>query len=335
MSTEILVKFLADEYRDHPRIEYALKTIQATTVQTRPFSRPLEEIARPAVSMGERMRAHFQDACSLAEEAARDALASAQVRPQDISALVCATSTGYAMPGVDIHLIGRLGLPATVHRTPVTQLGCAGGAYGLAKAAEHTAVHPGSNVLVVCADVFTPFLHHADAGMDAMIFRGILGDAAGACVVRGGTDGPGPVMTQSWQYVVPDSSDIVGIRLEDDGFHGYNSFRLINAVGSALPHLVEWLNRTCPPAAEASPDFIVAHPGSPRVMDTLISGLQCNAELLALSRESLREMGNIGSVSLLDVLTRTFADPPPTGTHGLMVGVGPGVTLVASRVDWL
>ncbi|MEV6332659.1 PhlD [Streptomyces sp. NPDC051909] len=334
VTTEELVQYIADEYRDHPRIEYVLNTIRATTVQARRFSRPLEELARPAKSTGERMREHFRDACRLAEEASRDALASAQVGPQEIDALVCASFTGYVMPGMDIHLIGRLGLPATVRRTPVTQLGCAGGAFALTQAAEHIAAHPDDNVLVVCADVFTPFLHHTDAGMDAMIFRGILGDAAGACVVRGGTRGIGPVMAQSWQYVVPDSADIVGIRLEDDGFHGYNSLRLIKAVESALPHLSDWLRRTCPPEADPVPNFIIAHPGSPRVMDTLVSGLQCDASLLALSRASLREMGNIGSVSLLDVLARVFIEPPASGAHGLVIGVGPGVTLVACRVGW-
>lgn len=51
--------------------------------------------------------------------------------------------------------------------------------------------------------------------------------------------------------------------------------------------------------------------------------LDLPADALDHTRNSLRENGNLSSVSVLDVLAANLADPPAPGSIGLMIAMGP------------
>jgi hypothetical protein len=36
----------------------------------------------------------------------------------------------------------------------------------------------------------------------------------------------------------------------------------------------------------------------------------------------------------MDILARTFHDPPPPGDHGVLIALGPRVTMIACRARW-
>ncbi len=318
---------------DHSRLDAALHAMEATGVRSRGFAIPLATLNDPDLRPGERARRHFAAACDLAGRAARDALDGVGLSPSEVDGLVCVSTTGYAMPGLDVALVNRLGLAPGVVRVPATQLGCSGGSWALARAADLCAKPDVGTVLVVAADLLQAYVHPSDVAMDSMIFRALLGDAAGACVVRSTPSAPGPSIEETWNFTIPGTADIVGYRLHDDGFHGHNSPRLFRAVGDAVRELLPWLGKR-PGLGETGIDFVVAHPGGPRIMDRLAEELGCAPALLDLSRQSLREVGNTGAVSILDVLARTFDAPPPPGAHGLALGIGPGITVTAAHLVW-
>ncbi|MEV6647757.1 3-oxoacyl-[acyl-carrier-protein] synthase III C-terminal domain-containing protein [Amycolatopsis sp. NPDC051371] len=103
--------------------------------------------------------------------------------------------------------------------------------------------------------------------------------------------------------------------------------------GRAVQELLRWFGKL-PDIDETGIGFVVAHPGGPRIVDRLVQELGCNPGLLDPSRQSLQEVGNTGAVSILDVLARTYASPPPPGAHGLAIGIGPGVTVSAAHFIW-
>ncbi|WP_324784712.1 PhlD [Streptomyces sp. H51] len=334
VTTEEVLERITELYADHPRCAHIRRTIAATTVRTRWYTRPLAEQMRGDWSLAVRTREHLADSLELAEKAARTTLREAGLEPSDVDALVVVSATGHTTPGLDVLLMARLGLPPSVRRIPVTQLGCTGGVFGISMAAELVAARPDATVLVVCADVFSHYLHRADTGMDGMIFKGILGDGAGACVVRSRANGPHMELTHSWECVQPLSHDIVGSHLDGDGFHAHNSPDLVRAIRGVMPRLNEWLARTAPAGSDGTPEFVVSHTGSPKVLDALVEGIGCPPALFGLARDSLREVGNLGSASVLEVLERAFAKPPADGAHGLALGVGPGVSVMAVRTVW-
>jgi predicted naringenin-chalcone synthase len=329
---DVLTEYEA-RYPDHPRLDAALRAMKATDVRTRGFAIPLGTLNDPDLLPGERARRHFEAACDLAGRAARDALDGVGLSPGEVDGLVCVSTTGYTMPGLDVALVNQLGLAPGVIRVPATQLGCGGGSWALARAADLCAKPEVGNVLVVAADLLQAYVHPSDLGMDSMIFRALLGDAAGACVVRDTSSGPGPSIEETWDYTIPGIADVVGYRLQDDGFHGHNSPRLFDAIGDAVQELLPWLGKL-PGIDETGIDFVVAHPGGPRIMDRLVEELGCDPALLTPSRQSLQQLGNTGAVSILDVLARTYATPPAPGAHGLAIGIGPGITVTAAHLIW-
>ena len=77
-----------------------------------------------------------------------------------------------------------------------------------------------------------------------------------------------------------------------------------DALRDALPHLIDWFDGT--------PAFLYSHPSGPRIMDTLTDGTGTAPSLLDLSRQSLAELGNNASASVLDVLRHAFDHPIAT-----------------------
>ncbi|MFC7220690.1 hypothetical protein ACFQLX_21375 [Streptomyces polyrhachis] len=333
-TTDELLDHLEEKYREHPGLARIRQVIQASTVASRWYTRPLAEQFAEGYSLSQWADGHFQASLDLAESAARGALLGSGLCAGDIDAVVVISATGYTMPGLDVRLVERLGLPCSVRRISGTHLGCVGGVYGLCRAMEVIAARPGSTVLVVCADIYSHYLHSRDDGMDGMIFKGIIGDAAGACVVRAEDGGPRMELGETWEYVQPLGRDIVGYHLGNDGFHVYNSPRLLGEIRDGMPLFVRWLEGATPVDGDAVPSFVVSHTGSPKVIDAVVEGLGCAPRKVALARDSLRELGNIGSVSILDVLERTFAKPPADGADGLMLAVGPGVSMMAVKVTY-
>ncbi|HTM85646.1 MAG TPA: 3-oxoacyl-[acyl-carrier-protein] synthase III C-terminal domain-containing protein, partial [Mycobacterium sp.] len=86
-----------------------------------------------------------------------------------------------------------------------------------------------------------------------------------------------------------------------------------------------------------SPDDIsawICHPGGPKVIEAVENGLDLPADALDRTRTSMREHGNLSSVSVLDILKTTMADPPPPGSVGLMLAMGPGFCAELVLLGW-
>jgi predicted naringenin-chalcone synthase len=78
----------------------------------------------------------------------------------------------------------------------------------------------------------------------------------------------------------------------------------------------------------------VCHPGGPKVLDSIENAIGLPAEALAHSRNSMRENGNCPSVSVLDVLSRTVAEPPFEGSLAVMLAMGPGFSFELLLLQW-
>ena len=79
----------------------------------------------------------------------------------------------------------------------------------------------------------------------------------------------------------------------------------------------------------------VCHPGGPRVIDAIQNSLKLPDSAVEPSRRSLAEVGNLSSASVLHVLEKILgADPPPPGSTGLMIGLGPGVSVELVLLQW-
>ncbi|EME99388.1 PhlD [Streptomyces mobaraensis NBRC 13819 = DSM 40847] len=330
---------ICDDIQSHhgglPRLAATLRIVRATGVSTRRFARPLHS---PTVSGNapvlERNQVAFDDACRLAEEAAHRALAHAGLRPSDIDCVVTSHSTSWAVPGLDVHLVQALGLRPDVRRVPMASLACSGGAQALVRASDVIAAHPGSRCLVAVAETFSAIYHQQDTSVEAMIYKVLFGDGAGACVVTDEPLSPGLRIDSTWEYLLPHSRDRYWAHLDGSGFHFNSSRKAIEAAGEAMPALRKWLVTAAEGGRPFLPEWTVAHPGGPRILDSVAEELDLDRERLRHSWDSLAANGNLGGVAVLDVLARTHTDPPPAGAPGLLLAFGPGFVATGGVGAW-
>ena len=79
----------------------------------------------------------------------------------------------------------------------------------------------------------------------------------------------------------------------------------------------------------------VSHPGGPKVLQAMEEAFPLKPGALELSWQSLREVGNLSSASVLLVLKETLARAaPPAGSHGVMMAMGPGFCSELVLLRW-
>ena len=70
------------------------------------------------------------------------------------------------------------------------------------------------------------------------------------------------------------------------------------------------------------------------MIDAIADGLDLPPDALELTWRSLGEVGDLSSASVLHILRDTIAKPPPAGSPGLMLAVGPGLCSELVLLRW-
>jgi predicted naringenin-chalcone synthase len=324
-TTEQVLAQIHADYPGYPRPQVIDRLGSRIGVETRHFVAPLVRVAEPG-EMADRNAAAYAHVREMGVQAARQVLADHGVAVGEVDAVVTSHSTGLSIPGLDVHLIEDLGLSPRIARVPMTQLGCAGGAHALVQAARLVAAGR-RRVLVVVSETLSTVYQPSDGGVNALIYKLLFSDSAGACLVTDEPLGPGPVVEDTFEYWLPGSTRAYYLRVEGDGYHFDSTRAALDAVGEVMPELVAWA---------PAPEFGVIHPGGPAILDHVVKGLDAADDFVRHSRASLAAMGNGGGVSILDVLRRTFDDrePPADGAKGLAAAFGPGFVTAALRLRW-
>ncbi|ODS00835.1 hypothetical protein AUC69_07565 [Methyloceanibacter superfactus] len=129
----------------------------------------------------------FQEAAlELLVQVTESCLADARMEPSEIDAVVLVTSTGISIPTLDAALANHFGFKSSVERTPIFGLGCAGGATGLARAAQLAEANPDFVVLLLVVEICTANLSLLNVSKtDAVAFT-LFGDGGSAVLLRRG-----------------------------------------------------------------------------------------------------------------------------------------------------
>ncbi|MFF2228714.1 PhlD [Streptomyces globisporus] len=157
VSTDELVEDL-EQRLDHPKLPVWVRMVRSAGVVWRPWSAPLEETAERA-GVGVRSRAAYAAARDRAVTAAQDALVQAELRPEEVDVLVTTHTTSWTIPGLDVDLVGRLGLRPDVERIGLATAACVGGAHALVHAVRSLRGQPGKRALVVAAEDLSTLYH--------------------------------------------------------------------------------------------------------------------------------------------------------------------------------
>lgn len=270
-----------------------------------------------------RMQRYLEEAVPLAIHASRAAMADAGCSPQSITHVVTASCTGFAAPGVDIRLVRDLGLPASVQRTHVGFMGCHGAFNALQVGKAMAESQPGAKVLVCSVELCS--LHFA-YGFDPqrVVANALFADGSGA-VVLDADDAGGETwrLRDTSSCLLPDSDDAMTWYIRDHGFEMTLSAQVPELIQR---HLAGWLE---PWLAEhgltlGQVGSWAVHPGGPRVVEAVESALDLPQGAADVSRDVLRECGNMSSATILFILERLRRSG--AALPCVAVGFGPGVT---------
>lgn len=281
-------------------------------------------------SLSDSMKLYRVHAEDLAVRAARRCLASAQVSPGQVDLVITCSCTGMLLPSLSLLIARELGFRNDVRRMPITEAGCSGGAYALARAADYVRAFPRARVLVIAVELPSLTMQGGDQSNSNIVACAIFGDGAAAALIEGKNTEP-PHSTTILEIVdthtelFPDSLEDLGFDLRDGGLHIVLSRLVPEIVSKNAPRVIDQFLTSCG-LTKQDLSFFVLHPGGRKILDALSSSLLLQSESTEISREVLRTYGNQSSASVLFVLEHTLARKHAHG-YGLLAAFGPGITM--------
>lgn len=261
--------------------------------------------------------------------------------PADIAVVVAGTYYGLGGPTIAHRLVEHCGLHPETDKYHLLGVGCASAVPLLRLAAQALRDHPGKQALVVAAECVSGFLTTCspDDPKVKKVGSSLFGDGCAAALVTAHDPGEddaaaGPRIVLSAVHQIPGSLDEVRFAVSGDDTHMNMSRALPVIAANDLRGLVDdFLARA--DLTREHVDHWIAHPGGRGILDGIKAGLQLTDDDVAASAAVLAEHGNVGTPSALFVLAKTheLRDPRP-GERGLMVTIGPGVTIGMALLEW-
>jgi alkylresorcinol/alkylpyrone synthase len=302
-------------------------------VQTRRISLPLSQYGKLS-GFTESNDIFIDTALELGERALLSAFDAAKVKPSDVDIIFSTTVTGLAVPTLEARLATRVGLRPDVKRVPLFGLGCVAGAAGIARMHDYLLAFPDQVSVLLAVELCSLTLQRNDYSIANLVATSLFGDGAAAVVAKGSArtaTGPRVLATRSRLY--PDTEEVMGWNIGTNGFQIKLSTEVANVAEKYLGEDVrDFLKDHDLTPADIS--TWVCHPGGPKVIEAVEHTLDLPADALDHTRKSLRENANLSSVSVLDVLRANMADPPPPGSFGLMMAMGPGFCSELVLLGW-
>lgn len=332
---ELLAAFRELWSREHFNLDRLEQLHRSVRVGGRHLALPLAEYDR-LESFGARNAAWTEAAVEIGERALRAALDAAGLDPKDLDQLVFVTVTGIATPSIDARLVERMGLRRDLKRVPVFGLGCVAGAAGLARCADLVRGFEHGTCALLAVELCSLTLQREDLSVANIIASGLFGDGAAAVIV-GGPERARPrwpriAATRSVFY--PGTGRVMGWDVVDSGFKVVLSAQVPEVVRRNIAADVDsfladhGLRR-------ADVRHFIAHTGGPKVLEAFEQALQLPADALRRSWESLKDVGNLSSASVLFVLDELLrSGEPREGDVGLLLAMGPGFCSELVLLRW-
>ncbi len=259
-----------------------------------------------------------------------------ELDPLQIGTVISSSLYSLGCPTLAHRMVDHYEMHPATDKYHISGVGCASGVPLIRLAIQTMREQPGKQALVVAAESMSGILTPAtpDDPRAKTVGSALFGDGCAVAVLSGDPSADGPVILDSQVHQIEGTLDAVRLDLTAEDSYLHLARDLPDIGGAALPALVAgFLHRNH--LEHSDIDHWMAHPGGRRIVENVQSALALCEDDLATSWSALAEHGNVGTPSILYVLEDTIEQRQPApGEHGLMVTIGPGVTLGLMLLGW-
>ncbi|MBA2549319.1 MAG: type III polyketide synthase [Burkholderiaceae bacterium] len=242
--------------------------------------------------------------------------------------LIVASCTGFTAPGLDLQLIGALGLRPDIERTIIGFMGCAAAVPALRTAHHIVRSNPDARVLVLNLELSTLHLQET-ADLEKVLSFLLFGDGAAAALV---TSQPhGIALDEFRSVVIPDSESMITWHIGDQGFDMHLSGQVPARIMRTLKEELDTHDAGGVLRGHGldAIDLWAVHAGGRTVLDAVEAGLQLGRHALDVSRAVLNDFGNMSSATVMFVLQRL--QQSAARGNGMAMAFGPGMVAETFR----
>ncbi|MEW5979207.1 MAG: type III polyketide synthase [Acidobacteriota bacterium] len=315
-------------------LAHKLSTILAKTqIRSRYILLPPDEVMTPR-DFHTTNAQYVNASIELGTLAVRQTLERNEVDPKEIDMFISVSCTGFTIPGVDAHIMNRLGIHSA--RMILTEHGCAGGAVGLMRAWEYCRAYSNRTVLLLTHEFCSQTFLLNDLSMTNIVSSTLFGDGVAATVISPNlkTTECLPAMQRCRTRFFPETLGYMGFELRNEGLGIVLSPEIPPFIRRQIRPTVCAFLEECELNTNAVEHFIL-HPGSSRIVEIIGKQFELSREKIEPTLNVLFHQGNMSSVTVLAVLQEIQRSGlPREGDRGLMVAFGPGFVAEMALFQW-
>jgi alkylresorcinol/alkylpyrone synthase len=328
-AVELTRSLFNEKYQD---IERLLKVFQNGEIEKRNVCMPLDWYGKEH-DFEDRNQLYIEHAVDFGIQAVLsclqgDGMLEVPIEASIIDAIFFISSSGISTPSIDARIMNRIPFRDDTKRIPIWGLGCAGGAAGISRASEYCRAFPEANVLVLSVELCSLTFQKDDYSKSNLVGVSLFSDGVACALITGDESSvkarktmPSIITTTS--KLMPESEEVMGWDVKNNGLYVVFSKSIPAIITKWLgPFVHDFLGNYG--LTQGDITHFIAHPGGKKVLEAYESALGFDQTKTAISREVLRENGNMSSPTVLYVLEKFMKNEPVAGEYGLMAALGPG-----------
>ncbi len=249
--------------------------------------------------------------------------------PRDIVHVTC---TGYASPSAAQKLVSARNWSTRV--THAYHMGCYAAVPALRIASGFVA--SGSRqVDIVHTELCSLHLDPSDHRLEQLVIQSLFADGLIRYRMVPSTRQRGLRVLAVAERIVPESSDAMTWKVSESGMAMSLARDVPQKIAQVLRGFVsDLLGETGRTIASLREVAVAVHPGGPKIIDGVRDTLELWDEQVAISREVLRDHGNMSSATLPHIWQRMIEDERvPVGTIIPSLAFGPGLTICGALLE--
>lgn len=282
----------------------------------------------PYPSTSERMAMYKKNALCLALKAINKCfIKKKNITKSDISHIITVSCTGMYAPGLDIEIIGALGLKSNTSRTAINFMGCYGAFNGMKVAAAFCKANPNAKVLLVCVELCSIHFQE-ELNKSNIISNAIFSDGASAVIIEGERPNNNYVELERFYCdIIPDTHKEMAWCIGNSGFE--------MVLDSYVPMLIrQGIKQFCETLLSESAltlgdiDKFAVHPGGLNILKGCEKALSIPKNKIQSSYDVLSQYGNMSSATFLFVLDEILSNMKEGDNINILgCAFGPGLTM--------